>query len=97
MTSDGGFNYTLDFTGLREFASRSDSLQYVSDPDDTNAEVREGITRMIALGMVPYVTSTAIARQLRIAIEAAPLADPGVRYLPLSRVDQEVRDVPVLP
>jgi hypothetical protein len=71
-TSGGGFKYTLDFIGLREFAGRSDTLQYVSDPDDTSAEIREDITRMIALGIVPYITSTAIARQLRISHEAAP-------------------------
>lgn len=69
-TGGGGLHYTLDYIGLREFDGVSKSLSYVSDPDDTDTEVREGLTQTIALGLVQFVETTAVAPQLRIVYEA---------------------------
>jgi hypothetical protein len=70
MTGGGGFAYTLAFIGLREFASEGDTLEYVSSADDTESEVRESLTRTIALGLIPYVTESPAAEHIQIAYVA---------------------------
>ncbi len=70
QTAGGGFDYTLDFIGLRAYAGRADTLSYVSDPDDTDAEVRDMLTQRIAVGLVPYAAATPIVDQLEIGFRA---------------------------
>jgi len=69
QTGGGGSSYTLDFIGLDELDAETDSISYVSDPDDTQAEVRDKLTQTFAVGLVRYVTSTPLAQQLQISIE----------------------------
>jgi hypothetical protein len=64
-TGGGGWNYTLDFIGRGAYEEER-SLEYVSDPDDTAAEIREGLTRTLALGLVPYVGATPVASLLSV-------------------------------
>ncbi len=71
-TGGGGWEFTLDYIGLRGFEGRGDNLRYVSDPDDTQAEIRDGLTQMLALGLVQFAASTPVAAQLRIAHQEAP-------------------------
>ena len=69
QTGGGGYSYTLDFIGLGELDADTDSISYVSDPDDTQAEVREKLTQTFAVGLVRYVASTPLAQQLQISYE----------------------------
>jgi hypothetical protein len=69
-TGGGGWHYTLDYLGRRALAGSQKSLPYVSDPTDTDAEVREGLTRTIALGLVQYVETSTLAPQLEIVYRA---------------------------
>lgn len=75
-TGAGGRDHLLDFIGLAEFSGRSDTLRYVSRPDDTDAETRDGLARTFALGLIRYVAGTPAARRLRIdyLVDAAALA-----------------------
>jgi len=68
-TGGGGLDYNLDFIGRRQFEGQGDTLHYISDPDDTDAEVRDGLTRALSLGLVRYAANTAVAPQLRITFE----------------------------
>ncbi len=68
-TGGGGYSYTLDFIGLGELDADTDSISYISDPDDTQAEVREKLTQTFAVGLVRYVASTSLAQQLQISYE----------------------------
>ena len=75
-TGGGGGRYTLEFIGLRDLASRVDTLTYTSTSEDTHDTIRRGITRTIKLGLVPFVAGTAIAQNLDVTL-AAPRGAPG--------------------
>jgi hypothetical protein len=66
-TGADGEAFTLAFLGLRRFAGRGDTLTYVSGPTMTSEERRRGLTRMITLGLVPYVARTPIASQFSLS------------------------------
>jgi hypothetical protein len=78
-TGGGGEHYTLDYLGRRGYEGVRKSLAYVSDPDDTDAEVREGLTRTIALGLVQFVETTPVAPRLEVVFHQAeaPLSLQG--------------------
>ncbi len=81
-TGGGGEHYTLDFIGQRRFEGVSKTRSYVSDPNDTDSEVREGLTRAIALGLVQFAETTPIAPQLRVVYE-----EPGEMVVPRQEHD----------
>jgi hypothetical protein len=66
QTGGGGTRYTLDYLGRGPLEGVEKSLSYVSDADDTDSEVREGLTRTIALGLVQFVETTPVAPRLRV-------------------------------
>jgi hypothetical protein len=69
-TGGGGWHYTLDYIGQRSFEGIRKSLAYISDPDDTDTEVRDGLTRVLALGLVQFVETTAVAPRLEVVYRA---------------------------
>jgi hypothetical protein len=69
-TGGGGQHYTLDFLGRRSFEGTRKSRSYISDPDDTDAEVREGLTQAMALGLVQFAETTPLAPNLRVVYES---------------------------
>jgi hypothetical protein len=73
-TGGGGWYYTLDYLGRRAFAGLDKSLSYVSDPDDTDPEVRDGLTQTMGLGLVQYVEATPLAPRLRVVYEEPEIA-----------------------
>jgi hypothetical protein len=68
-TASGGRLFTLAFLGRGAYASISDTLSYASLGTDTWNELREGLTRMIAVGLVPYLARTALAGRLRLSVD----------------------------
>jgi hypothetical protein len=66
-TGSGGREYTLFFIGLKNFAGRRDTLRYVEGPTETETESREGITRTLKMGLMPYVAATPVAGRIQIA------------------------------
>ena len=69
-TGGGGDEYTLYMIGQGEFASRQDTLQFVTGRDDTEEEVRAALTRNFALALVPYAARTPIAPGLTVGYRA---------------------------
>jgi hypothetical protein len=68
-TAAGGNEFSFHVIGLERFAERDDTLRYVSRPDETDDETRQGITRTFALGLARYVAETEAARGLSINFE----------------------------
>ena len=78
-TGGGGREHTLTFIGLEGFQGRVDTLMYVSSNTDTEMETRDGLVQTVKLGLIPFVSSTAIGPRLRITYEAPALAAPTVQ------------------
>lgn len=68
-TGAGGGRYELEFIGRRRFAGSADTLQFVSGDRDTDQEIREGLTRTLALGLVRFVATSDAGRRLRVEYE----------------------------
>ena len=54
----GGEAFTFAFLGQRTFAGRGDTLLYNTNATTTDDEERRGLTRTLALGLVPFVART---------------------------------------
>jgi len=65
-TGGGGLTYTVDYIGRRNFDGINKSLSYTSVNTDTDTEVRDGLTRTIAVGLVQFVEATPLAPRLDI-------------------------------
>lgn len=66
----GGREYTFTFLGLRRFQGQADTLRHASSRTDTDAEVREGQTRVLSLGLVRFAARTPFAERLSVAYRA---------------------------
>ena len=89
-TAAGGREFTIAFIGLQEFAGREDTLRCVSLPGETRDAIREQLTHVLKLGLVPYIARSAAARDVRITYvgapdsatsPAAPVRDPWNRWV----------------
>ncbi len=54
----GGQAFTIDFMGRNGFEDRTDSLVHTSSQTDTSDEIREGIVRLLKIGLAPYILRT---------------------------------------
>jgi hypothetical protein len=72
-TGAGGTELTINLMGLRDFEGQESTLQYISSPDDTRDEFRDGFTRMLQLGLASYAANTPAGGQLSVVY--APLDD----------------------
>ncbi len=73
-TGSGGFEFEIAFMGREDFEAEDDSLRYFSSDTDTFDEVREGLTRMIKLGLVRYMARLPEAHMLDVIYEGADSA-----------------------
>jgi len=73
-TGSGGDEYTFTFLGRGEFAHRADTLRHASSGTDTDTEVRDALTRMLALGLVRFAAATPLAPNLSVRYEAPAAA-----------------------
>ena len=71
QTGGNGSQFTLDYIGLRGHEGSDKSLSYTSEANDTDAEVRDELTRTIALGLVQYAENTQVAPRLQILYRPA--------------------------
>ncbi len=70
-TGSGGLEFAIAFIGREDFETEDDSLVYFSSDTDTFDEVREGLTRMIKLGLVRYAAKLPQAYLLDVTYEGA--------------------------
>ena len=68
----GGDAFTAVFIGRGAFASERDTLRYFAPLDATDADEREGIARIIGLGLVPFAMRSAAADRLQVIYDAPP-------------------------
>jgi len=81
----GGEQFTLAFLGQRQYAGRGDTLSFTTNATTTDDEERQGITRTIALGLVPFVARTPGAQSLRVTARQGIGANaPGAQTMPAS-------------
>ena len=73
-TGSGGRLHTLAFLGRREFAGVDNTLTYLSPPLNAAAQERDGLTKILALGLVPYTARTPLADQLQLTYREAAVA-----------------------
>ena len=83
-TAGGGEEFTLALVGRERFTTLQDTLRFVSQPGQASDLVRQGLTRTLQLGLVPYAVRTAAGPRLRVsavddeenAAGGVPPADP---------------------
>lgn len=69
QTGAGGQEYTIALVGQGAYAGRVDTLRFLSQPSQPSDLVRQGLTRTIQLGLVPFAARTGNATRLRIVVE----------------------------
>jgi hypothetical protein len=67
-TGGGGTAFVLNFIGLKEFSTRNDTLRYNASSQDSQDVIRRGLTRMIEIGMMPFIAGTPAASRVRISL-----------------------------
>jgi hypothetical protein len=65
-TGSGGREYSFFFTGQERFEGLTDTLIYLSRPDDPRDQTRDGRTNMIKMGLMRYVARTPIYKEVSI-------------------------------
>lgn len=80
-TGGGGSQFTLNFIGLREFATMNDTLNYTASSDDSNDATRRGLMKMIQLGIVPFAARTPLASRMKLTV-SAPAGDAAKASAP---------------
>ncbi len=77
QTGSGGYEFTLNFIGLKEYKGKDDTLKYFSKSTDTEAQVREGLVNILKQGLIPYVSDTPLAEYISISYQGASGAPAG--------------------
>ena len=67
-TGSGGRIYELQFLGMEELEGMQDSHEYTATSTDTDAERREGLTATIASGLVRFLLTTDMGRQVQVSV-----------------------------
>jgi hypothetical protein len=68
-TGSGGRMFTLEFTGRGAFDGVRNRLTYASRATATSADERDGLTRILALGLVTYAARTPLADGLNVGFD----------------------------
>ncbi|SMO51728.1 hypothetical protein [Fodinibius sediminis] len=68
-TGSGGFEYTMRFIGSREYEGQDNTYRYISSASDTQEERQQGLVNRIGLGLVPYLSSMPVIKQMEIRYE----------------------------
>jgi len=66
-TGSGGTEFTITFIGQLNQAGMSDTLKFNSKQTSTQDEIRQGLVRVIKMGLLRYVAKTPQAEQISIA------------------------------
>jgi len=81
-TGGGGREFTLTFFGRGRFAGRQDTLAFTTPQTHTDAEVRDDLTRMLGLGLVPFAARNGAAARMRVVTTGGALGEPVVEPPP---------------
>ena len=70
-TGAGGTEYTMTFSGQNEFLGMDDVQKFVSNRTQTSDEIRQGIVRILKMGLMRYVAKTPIGELVGINFKEA--------------------------
>ncbi|PHN04841.1 DUF481 domain-containing protein [Flavilitoribacter nigricans] len=66
----GGRSYTLSFKGRNDFQDLDQELLYETGPTATNDDVRKGLARKIAVGLLPYLVQTDMVDLIQYSVQS---------------------------
>ncbi len=66
-TGSGGQEYTMEFSGEKNFKGITEKLKYISKQDDTDDEVRIGIVKTLKMGLIRYIKDSELAKYINIS------------------------------
>ncbi|MFO7616260.1 MAG: hypothetical protein R6V75_03340, partial [Bacteroidales bacterium] len=64
-TGASGIEYRMAIIGRQKFEGINNEVVYTSLPDETGDMIRSGYTRMMAAGLMPYVSKTPLATYIK--------------------------------
>jgi hypothetical protein len=68
-TGSGGWEYTFEFIGQKDFSGLKHTLIYASNGTDTGDEIRQGYVEVLKRGLFPYILHSPIAKYITIGFE----------------------------
>ena len=68
-TGGDGRRYNISFIGKERFSGFNQELIHISPQSETADKRREGLTKIIKMGLMPYVSQTSIADQVGISYD----------------------------
>ncbi len=68
-TGSGGHKFTVDFIGKEKFKGQDEQLEYISGESDTDELIRKGLTHVIKMGLMPYISKTPMASSIEIGYD----------------------------
>jgi hypothetical protein len=72
QTGAEGTEFTLSFTGQKDFQGLDDTLQYTSGPAESADQVRRALAQVLKRGLVRYVNHTSLADRIEITSQPSP-------------------------
>lgn len=70
-TGGGGRAYTLHYLGAHGFEGMNDTLSYASGRDHSPDDIRRELTRVIKVGLLPYLADSPLLARFEITLEEA--------------------------
>lgn len=74
---DGGREYEISFLGRRSFAGTNYAFTHRAGRDETSDQEREGLNRVLELGLLPYALKTGEASSFSLSYEAEEDSSSG--------------------
>ncbi len=71
LTGSGGVDYNIFFLGANRFPAKNDTLHYIAGTNNTDDEIRVGLTQVIKMGLMPYVAKLNNALPIDISYSGA--------------------------
>jgi hypothetical protein len=65
-TGSGGRLFNISFIGKEDYKGQDQTLFFISPQSDTDNQRREGLARIVKMGLMPYISQTAMAEQIEI-------------------------------
>jgi hypothetical protein len=86
-TGGGGTRFELAFRGRQDFEGLDETLRYTSSATDTEAEVREGLTKTVEAGLFRYAARTPTLQRIEITYDpqAGASIPPAAEHDPWKR------------
>lgn len=76
-TGSSGREYNMDFNGQKQFEGVNNELKYFSKNTDSSDEVREGMARILKIGLAPYAARTPVADMISVSFEESTDIEPA--------------------